>query len=77
MGCWSITGFRPILLGQEKQVGLSVLLKDRDNQIVTWLGFEPQPPTLESGALPLHQCYPTSAPNAVSLIKWWHDYSIL
>ena len=41
MGCWSIAGYLPscywypILLGGEKQVGLSVLLKDTEKQMVT------------------------------------------
>jgi hypothetical protein len=48
MGCWSIAGYLPsyywypfILLGQEKQVGLSVLLKDTEKQNATWPRFEP------------------------------------
>jgi predicted MPP superfamily phosphohydrolase len=49
MGCWSIAGYLPshywypfILLGREKQVGLSVLLKDTEKQNVTQPRFEPK-----------------------------------
>jgi hypothetical protein len=35
----------------EKQVGLSDLIKHKENQIVTWLRFEPRHPAPEYGPL--------------------------